>query len=85
MSRAWQSGSTREWRRIRAWVLTRDERRCQLKLEGCTTIATQVHHTVGREVTGDNPDYLVASCLSCNNKVGDPRRHDPAPRPSTRW
>lgn len=85
MSRSWARGSTRAWRRTRARVLARDGYQCQLKLDGCTSKATHVHHTVGREVSGDNIAHLVAACEHCNLKIGDPRRHDPAPRLRTRW
>lgn len=85
MSKAWASGSTAAWRRVRAFVLERDGHRCQLKLDGCTTRATHVHHTVAREVAGDDPAHLVASCQSCNLTTGDPRRHDPRPRGRTQW
>lgn len=86
MSRSWQGGSTRGWRRTRRSVLIRDGHRCQLNLDGCTTTADCVHHTQGRATTGDDPAHLVASCTPCNLKVGDPTRQpDPAPRPRTRW
>lgn len=85
MSKAWSAGSTRAWRRVRAAVLARDGHRCQLKLPGCTTIADSAHHTLAREISGDNPDHLVAACTPCNLHVGDPRRHDPPPRPHTTW
>ena len=85
MSRAWAKGSTPAWRRIRAYVLARDGYRCQLKLDGCTTTATQAHHTIARETAGDNPTHIVATCRNCNLKVGDPRAHDPDPRGSTQW
>ena len=85
MSRAWATGSTRRWRTIRAYVLQRDQYRCQLKLDGCTTRANEAHHTLGREVIGDKPDDLVAACSNCNKKTGDPRSHDPKPRPRTQW
>lgn len=85
MSVAWAKGSTRAWRTTRALVLARDQNRCQLKLPGCTTVATEVHHLLGREVSGDNPEHLVAACGGCNKAVGDPRRHDPSPQPRTRW
>lgn len=82
----WSKGSTRGWRRTRAAVLVRDGHRCQLRLQGCTTIATQVHHTHGRGVTGDDPQFLVAACEWCNLSTGDPTRTpDPAPTPRTRW
>lgn len=85
MSGAWTSGSTRAWRRTRAAVLVRDGHRCQLRPPGCTLVATHVHHTRGRAVTGDDPAYLVAACEHCNLAIGDPARHDPEPRPMTRW
>lgn len=86
MSRAWAGGSTRRWRRTRAMVLQRDSWECQLRLDGCTTVADQVHHTHGRALTGDDPQHLVAACRACNLRVGDPQRTpDPAPRPRTRW
>jgi 5-methylcytosine-specific restriction endonuclease McrA len=85
MSRSWAKGSTAAWRRIRAAVLARDGYRCQLKLEGCTTKAEHAHHTIGREVSGDDPAFLVASCPSCNYRIGDPRKLDPAPKPKQWW
>jgi len=85
MSTAWASGSTAEWRRVRADVLKRDGYRCRLKLDGCTTVAEHVHHTLGREVSGDNPAHLLAACASCNQRAGDPRRADAEPAPRTRW
>lgn len=73
MSNAWKGGSTTAWRRVRAMVLIRDGFRCQLKIRNiCTTQATQVHHMLGREVSGDDPRYLVASCRECNLKAGNP-------------
>lgn len=83
--KSWPNGSTREWRRIRAYVLDRDAHRCRLQLDGCTVRADQVHHTVAREVAGDNPAMLLAACASCNHKAGDPRGIDPDPTPRTQW
>lgn len=85
MSRGWQGGSTRAWRKLRALVLARDAYVCRLQLPGCTTRANHVHHTLGKTITGDDPTYLVAACEHCNLKVGDPTRHNPQPRPMTRW
>jgi len=84
MSRAWAAGSTRQWRALRRVVLARDNYRCRLQLPGCTTVADTVHHTIGK-AHGDDPSLLIASCRSCNAAVGDPRAHDPAPRPRTTW
>jgi 5-methylcytosine-specific restriction endonuclease McrA len=93
---AWPNGSTRAWRKIRERILKRDSYRCQLKLPGCTFKATAVHHIYGRQITGDNPQYLQAACQSCNSAIGDPQqprkgsgqhqhKTDPDPRRSTIW
>lgn len=101
MSRAWQAGSTREWRRIRKEVLERDRARgwkCRAHQDGwcrrghatahtCEGHMAQVHHVRGRAVTGDDPRYLVGSCPACNLAVGDPLAGggDPACVPVTVW
>jgi 5-methylcytosine-specific restriction endonuclease McrA len=86
VSKSWAGGSTRGWRRTRAFVLWRDGHSCQLKIEGvCERVATHVHHTHGK-AAGDDPRYLVASCPPCNLKTGDPARAtDPPAIPITRW
>jgi hypothetical protein len=85
MSKAWEKGSTRAWRRVRARVLSRDGYRCQLRLPGCTDVATCVHHKLGKNVS-DRDEDCCAACVSCNNTIGDPRTAgDLAPRPSTKW
>lgn len=86
MSQSWARGSTRAWRRLRRQVLARDAYRCQIRIPGkCTTVADQVHHTLGRAVTGDDPTHLIAACKACNLHVGDPRANDPAPRIRNWW
>lgn len=78
-------GSTWSGRKSRAAVLVRDRYRCRVQLPDiCTTIATVVHHTLGWTVTGDDPRHMVAACEPCNQKIGDPRHHDPAPSPRSR-
>jgi 5-methylcytosine-specific restriction endonuclease McrA len=85
-SRGWPGGSSWKWRKIRLIVLERDQWRCQLKLDGCSWRATEVHHLDGRAVSGDDPDRCVASCRHCNASLGDPSRHsDPDPLPGTPW
>lgn len=86
MSRAWNGGSTRQWRALRAQVLADNQRdndgRCQIALPGlddsgvpiCAGQADCVHHAIGKALTGDDPAYLVASCTPCNLKVGRPSR-----------
>jgi 5-methylcytosine-specific restriction endonuclease McrA len=84
VSTGWKGGSTRAWRRTRALVLKRDGHRCQLKLEGCETVATHAHHTKGK-AHGDDPRFLVAACAPCNLKIGDPTKADPDPIPWSGW
>lgn len=88
MSRSWSGGSTSAWRRVRRQVLIRDRNRCQIQLSNvCTTAAEHVHHVLGRGLTGDDPQWLVAACAACNLAVGDPtdRPTDPPPRRMTKW
>lgn len=90
MSRSWKGGSTAHWRRIRRAVLFANQvengGRCVLAIpKVCTGVATQVHHTKGRAVTGDDPRYLVATCAPCNLHVGSPTRTSPEPRPVSKW
>lgn len=90
MSKSWAGGSTTRWRKIRAGVLARNradnQGRCTLQIVGvCTGEADQVHHTLGKQVTGDNVAYLAAICRACNLHIGEPSRHNPTPRPISTW
>ena len=95
MSRGWAGGSTRQWRKIRAYVLARDGHVCRTHAEGhcagapphtCLGVATQAHHLDGKQ-HGDDPARLRAACQPCNRAIGDPatRLLDPKPRPVTTW
>jgi len=77
-------GSSRRWRTLRLSILARDKWTCQLQLAGCTHDATDVHHTMGKDA-GDDPRTLLASCQSCNTKIGDPLKFNPEMRSKTRW
>jgi 5-methylcytosine-specific restriction endonuclease McrA len=77
---SWSSLPGRTRARLRLACLQRDGYRCQLKLEGCTTIATTADHIVDRAVAGDGLDNLRAACAWCNGSRGKPGRHDPEPR-----
>lgn len=94
VSKNWKNGSTQGHRKARAYVLMRDGYRCQLAIPGewprwggmarCLVRATEAHHTKGKAITGDDPDFMIAACKPCNLKVGEPKV-DPAPRPVTEW
>jgi 5-methylcytosine-specific restriction endonuclease McrA len=58
-----------EWRKVRAAVLERDAHRCRLRLPGCLTVATTVHHRVERSAGGrDVPSNLLSCCGPCHNR-----------------
>lgn len=88
VSGAWAKGSTRRWRAIRRAVLHRDKWTCQLcgkpidpVLKEPHPMSGQVHHTLGKGATGDDPRYLVAAHRDCNLKARTP----PRPRRVSRW
>jgi hypothetical protein len=73
----WEGGSTRAWRKLRLFVLARDNHTCRLNLDGCTELATAVHHVDGVKAGKIcPPDRLLSSCVNCNNAVGDPTQDD---------
>lgn len=83
MSKAWQRGSTRRWRDVRAYVLDRDRWTCGLcgqriprGLPPEHPDSGQVHHTRDRRLVGDNPAHLVASHRHCNQEAGQPGKQD---------
>lgn len=68
----WGQGSSRAYRKARAQVLERDERRCQLRYSVCIGIASEVDHitnlaTLGRNRTDviDTNDWQ-AVCPPCH-------------------
>ena len=86
-----RGGSTRRWRRLREFVLSRDGYRCRAHREGyCDQVrgrthacegdgpetVTHAHHTKGHAITGDDPAYIVASCGTCNLFIGEPIKHE---------
>jgi 5-methylcytosine-specific restriction endonuclease McrA len=86
VTNSWTKGSSRAWRQVRLFVLNRDGYLCQLRLSCCTGLATEAHHVLGRQITGDDPQFIVASCKRCNLRVGTPSGHaDPAHTARTSW
>ena len=80
MSALTQAGSTRQWRRLRLIVLTRDAYICRWCGAPATTvdhIAPRIHHG------GDDLGNLVAACGPCNYSRG--ARVHSAARPSRNW
>lgn len=79
------------WKRIRLEVLDHNAQynrgKCTLAIPGvCTDRATQVHHTLGIQVTGHDPRYVAAVCKACNLHVGDPMAApDPPVKPKDYW
>lgn len=50
-----------------AWLAKPENKYCQIRMDGCTNIATQVHHSAGR--VGDQlmkEEDWIASCSHCN-------------------
>ena len=66
------SSRGKEWDRVRAAVLIRDNHLCQYCLQqGTRTQATHVDHVLAKALGGtDAMDNLVASCAPCNLKKG---------------
>ena len=60
-----RGGSTRKWRRLRAFVLRRDGGRCQR----CgSTQKLAAHHVVPRSAGGsDTPSNLRTICSTCHD------------------
>lgn len=57
---------------------------CQLRLPGCTVVATEVHHLGGRANIGDDDINLLRSvCQNCNIKAEKRPAEDPVARRGT--
>jgi 5-methylcytosine-specific restriction endonuclease McrA len=65
-------GNTKEWSAVRQVVLDRDGRVCQIQLDCCTRVATQVDHIIAAADGGAHydPENLRAACAPCNRKLG---------------
>ena len=70
-----RNGSTREWRRLRTLVLTRDHHTCHrpdpATGQACGRPATTAGHIIDRALGGTNSlDNLRAECTACNYAAG---------------
>lgn len=62
------SSSGKEWQKVRAAVLERDEHICGY----CGAHATQVDHIISKAHNGtDDMHNLVAACAGCNRNKSD--------------
>lgn len=70
--------TTSRWRKVRAFVLERDQGRCQIRGTNCTHQATEVDHIISRSQGGAalDPRNLRASCKECNNQRVDRGRRE---------
>ncbi len=67
-----------DFERAKRLVIERDGGRCQLRLAGCTTVATTADHIVPRSKGGTSAmGNLRASCRHCNAARGDRPAHVP--------
>jgi len=66
----------RRWKIIRHAALVRDGYQCQLRLPGCTSVATQGDHIIGLEDNGQpfQLNNVQAACGHCNVSKENNRR-----------
>lgn len=89
MSALLPTGSTSRWRRIRRFILDRDNHRCMVPLPDgrtCLQPATHVDHIVARVLGGtDHPTNLRAACQQCNLRRGTATGHVKVTRQRKAW
>ncbi len=62
---------TKGWNALSKRVIRRDGGRCQLRLTGCTGVATTADHIRPKAQGGsDSLDNLRAACRHCNSSAG---------------
>lgn len=82
-----QGGSTRAWRKLRAFVLARDGYLCQRPdPHDCQGVATDAGHIVARMNGGrDTPENLRAECARGNRSEGARLRNAARAAPRVTW
>lgn len=66
-----ERGYGSEWQARSKRIIARDGGQCQLRLPGCTGIATTTDHVIAKVNGGTDDDYnLQGSCRSCNSSKG---------------
>lgn len=92
MSAAWSGGSTRAWRRLRAFVLDRDGWACRVEVDGvpCGAYADTADHVVPLSEGGAqlDPGNVRAACRFHNYSRGagrPARSRSERPRPVRTW
>lgn len=67
-----QRGYGAPWQALSKRVIVRDGGVCQLRLAGCTFVATTADHRVPKARGGtDHQSNLQAACRSCNSSKRD--------------
>ena len=70
MALASRSGSTRRWRKLRAYVLRRDGGRCQRCGGNAGNAKLECHHVIPRTAGGlDAPSNCRTLCLTCHDSL----------------
>ena len=83
------TGSTRRWRRIRAWVLNRDGHRCQVLVDPDTGAVVESPRPATEPAGPDDVAWLRATCPHHNLTRGasttDARTTRPTANPTPTW
>jgi hypothetical protein len=65
-----QAQALKEYAQVRKAFLA-EHLYCEANLTGCLTVATQVHHKIGRGANVSNVDTFLAVCGVCHRYIED--------------
>jgi hypothetical protein len=65
-----QAKALNEYSKVRKEFLA-EHLYCEANLTGCTTVALDVHHTIGRGANLSNTDTFLAVCRTCHRFIED--------------